>query len=102
MFTRRATLGILGGLASDSPTLASCVAGTAAMMKIASPQSSTSMGFSQDAGWRELGDSSTSEPPNGALPLNLLLKSKLEDQVVAKMLKKTPLDMQAALRVLAD
>lgn len=104
MFTRRSMLGILGGLASDSPALASCVAGTAAIIRYGT---STSAGMTSsiapqlEAGWRQ-GESETKEESTPAPAPILLLKSKLEDQVVAKMLKKTPDDMQAALRVLAD
>jgi hypothetical protein len=81
MFSRRSMLGIFGGIAPDSPKLAACVRGAAALL---------------DHDKAHRGDSSTSNAPE------LLTKNSMEDRVVSLMVRKTPADMRAALRVLSD
>jgi len=79
LFTRRTELGFLGGLASDSPALASCVAGT------------TLAAFA----------AMTTDASSAGAP-GLLLKNRFEERIVSLMLKHTSLDMQAALRALVE
>lgn len=105
LFTRRATLGVLGGLASESPVLASCVTGATAMMHEAetittqpAPGSTTqsSQGSSvHHSDWRQTLAASAQKSL-------LLKKSLLEERSVTLMLRKTPADMRAALHALAD